>query len=176
MDEIQRRCCMLLDNGKSWDYIGGMVQLMVQAELEQGQQGWFNFGADFEAALERAATWIEKALKAVNENIELAKRGRDMSGRKADKAARLGIVTSAGEDVQQTLQDLQVLKGKLELIGSYPELRQQAEMWDGESEVDPVGWMLQQQALENERMAAEKELEAEEYLKQQQAEATAEFS
>ena len=176
VDEIQRRCCMLLDNGKSWDYIGGMVQLMVQAELEQGQQGWFNFGADFEAALERAATWIEKALKAVNENIELAKRGRDMSGKKADKAARLGIVTSAGEDVQQTLQDLQVLKGKLELIGSYPELRQQAEMWDGESEVDPVGWMLQQQALENERMEAEKELEAEEYLKQQQAEATAEFS
>lgn len=172
VDEIQRRCCMLLDNGKSWDYIGGMVQLMVQAELEQGQQGWFNFGADFEAALERAATWIEKALKAVNENIELAKRGRDMSGKKADKAARLGIVTSAGEDVQQTLQDLQVLKGKLELIGSYPELRQQAEMWDGESEVDPVGWMLQQQALENERLAAEKELEAEEYLKQQQAEAT----
>lgn len=175
VDEIQRRCCMLLDNGKSWDYIGGMVQLMVQAELEQGQQGWFNFGADFEAALERAATWIEKALKAVNENIELAKRGRDMSGKKADKAARLGIVTSAGEDVQQTLQDLQVLKGKLELIGSYPELRQQAEMWDGESEVDPVGWMLQQQALENERMAAEKELEAEEYLKQQQAEATGEL-
>lgn len=172
VDEIQRRCCMLLDNGKSWDYIGGMVQLMVQAELEQGQQGWFNFGADFEAALERAATWIEKALRAVNENIELAKRGRDMSGKKADKAARLGIVTSAGEDVQQTLQDLQVLKGKLELIGSYPELRQQAEMWDGESEVDPVGWMLQQQALENERMAAEKELEAEEYLKAQQAEAT----
>jgi hypothetical protein len=172
VDEIQRRCCMLLDNGKSWDYIGGMVQLMVQAELEQGEQGWFNFGADFEAALERAATWIEKALRAVNENIELAKRGRDMSGKKADKAARLGIVTSAGEDVQQTLQDLQVLKGKLELIGSYPELRQQAEMWDGESDVDPVGWMLQQQALENERMAAEKELEAEEYLKQQQAEAT----
>ena len=68
-----------------------------------------------------------------------------------------------------------VLKGKLELIGSYPELRQQAEMWDGVSEVDPVGWMLQQQALENERLAAEKELEAEEYLKQQQAEATGEL-
>lgn len=94
------------------------------------------------------------------------------SGKKAEKAARLGISTNAGEDVQRTLQDLQVLKGKLELIGSYPELRQQAEMWDGVSDVAPVGWMLQQQALENERMAAEKEMEADEYLMAQQAEAT----
>ena len=39
IEEIQRRCCMLLEKGKGWDYIGAMCQLMANKESVFMKQG-----------------------------------------------------------------------------------------------------------------------------------------
>lgn len=175
VDEIQRRCCMLLDEGKGWDFIGGMVQLMANKESVLPKQGLLDFGADFEADLARAAEWIEKNLAKVKEAITLLKQGRKLSGKKRAEAERLGVATTTTEASLELLHDLEQLRGKFEMIGSYPDLVAQAQLWDGESEVDPVGQYLAQVQAERRQDDELKEMNADEYLQAQQAEATGEL-
>lgn len=176
VEEIQRRCCMLLDEGKGWDYIGAMVQLMANKESVMPKQGLLDFGADFEADLARAAEWIERNLAKVRESITLLKQGRKLSGKKRKDAERLGINTATAEDSEQMLYDLELLRGQFEMIGSYPDLVAQAQMWDGQTEVDPVGQYLERARVEREQARAEGEMDAEEYLESRLDDATGEFS
>lgn len=167
IEEIQTRCCMLLEAKKSWEFIGGMVQLMANKEMVTMKQGLLDFGADFEADLARAAEWIERNIKAINESITLLKQGKKLSGKKRAEAERLGITTATQEGAEEMLRDLEMLKGQFELIGSYPDLVAQAQMWDGKTEVDPVGRYLEQAREEREQAAAEGEMDADEYLAEQ---------
>lgn len=82
IEEIQRRCCMLLDERKSWEYIGAMVQLMASKESVFLKQGLLDLGADFEADLARAAKYIETCTRQLNEAIAVMKSGRKMSGKR----------------------------------------------------------------------------------------------
>lgn len=176
VEEIQRRCCMLLDEKKSWEYIGAMVQLMANKENVVMKQGLLDFGADFEADLARAAEWIERNIKAINESVMLLKQGRKLSGKKRAEAERLGISTATQEGTEQMLYDLEMLRGQFEMIGSYPDLVAQAQMWDGETEVDPVGQYLERARVEREQARTEGEMDAEEYLESHLDDATGEFS
>ncbi|MGN0869467.1 MAG: hypothetical protein ACI4O9_08110 [Akkermansia sp.] len=176
VEEIQRRCCMLLDEKKSWEYIGAMVQLMANKEMVTMKQGLLDFGADFEADLARAAEWIERNIKAINESVSLLKQGRKLSGKKRAEADRLGITTATQDGTEQMLYDLELLRGQFEMIGSYPDLVAAAQMWDGQTEVDPVGQYLERARAEREQARAEGEMDAEEYLESRPDDATGEFS
>lgn len=176
VEEIQRRCCMLLDEKKSWEYIGAMVQLMANKENVVLKQGLLNFGADFEADLARAAEWIERNIKAINESVTLLKQGRKLSGKKRAEAERLGISTATQEGTEQMLYDLELLRGQFEMIGSYPDLVAAAQMWDGVTAVDPVGQYLERARAEREQARTEGEMDAEEYLESHLDDATGEFS
>ena len=57
------------------------------------KQGLLDFGADFEADLARAAEWIERNIKAINESITLLKQGKKLSGKK--RAATCGCSLNA---------------------------------------------------------------------------------
>ena len=98
------------------------------------------------------------------------KQGRKLSGKKREEAERLGIATQmeGGEDL---LADLEGLRAKFEMVGSYPDLVAQAQLYDGKTEVDPVGQLLEQQRAQREREQGLKELDAEAYLRAKQAEA-----
>ena len=103
-------------------------------------QGLLDFGADFQADLERAAEWVARSIRAIDETIRVLKDGLKQSGKKKDVAQRIGVNTEV--DAEETLKDLQVLRKQYEMIGNYPELVQKAEYWDGESDVDPVGEII----------------------------------
>lgn len=167
VEEIQRRCCMLLDEKKSWEYIGAMVQLMANKENVVMKQGLLDFGADFEADLARAAEWVERNIKAINESVSLLKQGRKLSGKKRAEAERLGITTATQEGTEQMLYDLEQLRAQFEMIGSYPDLVAAAQMWDGKTEVDPVAQYLERARAEREQVRAEGEMDVEEYLAEQ---------
>ena len=143
------------------------MQLMANKEMVTMKQGLLDFGADFEADLARAAEWIERNIKAINESITLLKQGKKLSGKKRAEAERLGITTATQEGAEEMLRDLEMLKGQFELIGSYPDLIAQAQMWDGKTEVDPVGRYLEQAHAEREQAVAEGEMDADEYLAEQ---------
>lgn len=98
----------------------------------------------------------------------------ELSGKKREEAERLGIATQmeGGEDL---LADLEGLRAKFEMVGSYPDLVAQAQLYDGKTEVDPVGQLLEQQRAQREREQELKELDAEAYLRAKQAEAVPEF-
>lgn len=98
------------------------------------------------------------------------KQGRKLSGKKREEAERLGIATQmeGGEDL---LADLEGLRAKFEMVGSYPDLVAQAQLYDGKTEVDPVGQLLEQQRAQREREQGLKELDVEAYLRAKQAEA-----
>ena len=167
VDEIQGKCCMLLAKKKSWEYIAGMVQLMARAEAQM-TQGLLDFGADFMADLERAAEWIEKSVQKINAALTVLKDGQSMAkGRKKDDAARLGVHTETEADAEEMIRDLEMLKKQFEFIGSYPALLQQAELWDGKSEVDPIGYYLENARRERIEAAVEGEMSADEYLEAQ---------
>lgn len=174
VEEIQRRCCMLLDEKKSWEYIGAMVQLMANKENIVLKQGLLDFGADFEADLARAAEWIERNIKAINESVSLLKQGRKLSGKKRAEAERLGITTATQEGSEQMLYDLEQLRAQFEMIGSYPDLVAAAQMWDGKTAVDPVGQYLERARAEREQVRAEAEMTTDEYLEEQARKAAAE--
>ncbi|MDO4752285.1 MAG: hypothetical protein Q4A24_09290 [Akkermansia sp.] len=167
VEEIQGKCCVLLDTGKSWEYIGGMVQLMANKQQVAMSQGLLDFGADFQADLERAAEWVARSIRAIDETIRVLKDGLKQSGRKRDVAQRIGVNTEVEVDAAETLRDLQVLRKQYEMIGNYPELVQKAEYWDGESEVDPVGDYLEHARRERLEAEAEGEMSADEYLEAQ---------
>lgn len=126
-------------------------------------QGLLDFGADFQADfqadLERAAEWVARSIRAIDETIRVLKDGLKQSGKKKDVAQRIGVNTEVEVDAEETLKDLQVLRKQYEMIGNYPELVQKAEYWDGESEVDPVGDYLDN--ARRERLEAEAEGEGE---------------
>ena len=174
VDEIQGKCCMLLAKKKSWEYIAGMVQLMARAEAKMSQ-GLLDFGADFMADLEKAAEWIEKSVQKINAALNVLKDGQSMAkGRKKDEAARLGVHTETEADAEEMLRDLELLKKQFEFIGSYPELLQQAELWDGKAEVDPIGYYLETARKARIEAQLEGEMTAEEYLEEQARKAAAE--
>lgn len=173
IDEIQGKCCMLLDTGKSWEYIGGMVQLMASKEAQM-KQGLLDFGADFMEDLARAAEWIEKCVHKVDAAIKMLRNGRKMSGEMREEALRLGVQTETDADSEEVLRDLQLLRKKFELIGSYPDLVAQAQMWDGKSDVDPVGYYLENARKERIEAQLEGEMTADEYLAEQARKVAAE--
>ena len=142
IEEIQRRACMLLDEHKSWEYIGAMVQLMANKESVFMKQGLLDFGVDFEADLARAAKYIEICTKQLNEAIGVMRSSRKLAGKQAKLAQRLGQLTTSAEDTQERLDALTTMKGMFENIGMFPDLVSQAQMWDGESEIDAVGMAL----------------------------------
>ena len=142
IEEIQRRACMLLDEHKSWEYIGAMVQLMASKESVFMKQGLLDFGVDFEADLARAAKYIEICTKQLNEAIGVMRSSRKLAGKQAKLAQRLGQLTTSAEDTQERLDALTTMKGMFENIGMFPDLVSQAQMWDGESEIDAVGMAL----------------------------------
>lgn len=173
IEDIQARCCQLLEQKKSWEYIGAMVQLMANKEAVVMRQGLLDLGADFEADLNRAATWIEKNLAKINEAITLLKQGRKMSEKKRKEAERLGISVATTEGTQEMLQLLNDMKSRFEFIGSYPDMVAQASLYDGESEVDPVGQMLEQAQRDRAEMAEENAMSDDELLEKRNREIAA---
>lgn len=173
IEDIQARCCQLLEQKKSWEYIGAMVQLMANKEAVVMRQGLLDLGADFESDLNRAATWIEKNLAKINEAITLLKQGRKMSEKKRKEAERLGISVATTEGTQEMLQLLNDMKSRFEFIGSYPDMVAQASLYDGESEVDPVGQMLEQAQRDRAEMAEENAMSDDELLEKRNREIAA---
>ncbi|MCD7799309.1 MAG: hypothetical protein LUG84_07915, partial [Akkermansiaceae bacterium] len=84
IDAIQRECCELLEQRKSWEYISAMVQLMASEENVQISQGLFDFGADFHEQMERTALFVEKNIHALNDAISVMKQGRKLATTKKD--------------------------------------------------------------------------------------------
>ncbi len=166
VDEIQRRCCMLLEQKKSWEYISAMVQLMANKESVFMRQGLLDLGADFEADMERAATYVEKNVLKLTEAINVIKSGRKLSGEKKKLAERLGQFTTSSEASEALYCDLVDMRERFRNIGAYPDLVAAASMWDGKSELDPVGMArgyshsAQEQAAEEAGMTREEWEEA----------------
>ena len=99
VEEIQGKCCMLLATGKSWEYIGGMVQLMANKQQVAMSQGLLDFGADFQADLERAAEWVARSIRAIDETIRVLKDGLKQSGKKKDVAQRIVETPEIGREI-----------------------------------------------------------------------------
>lgn len=171
IEEIQRRCCMLLDERKSWEYIGAMVQLMASKESVFMKQGLLDLGADFEADLERAAKYVETCTQQLNEAIGIMKSGRKLSGKKAGLAQRLGQLATSAEDSQERLDALMAMKAMFENIGMYPDLVAGAQMWDGKTEIDAVGMALERGMREVQENTGEVGMSVEERLEQAEQEA-----
>ena len=55
---------------------------------------------------------------------------------KCEDAERLGIVTATQEEAEE------MLRGKYEMIGSYPDLVAQALMWDGKLAAEAAGTFM----------------------------------
>lgn len=168
VSDIQTRCCVLLEQKKSWEYIGAMAQLLANKEAVTMKQGLLDLGADFEADMERMATFIEKNLHSLNEAISLLK-GEKKRAKQGDKAGRLGLAATMTDEQRDTmLDDLNALKAQFELIGSYPDLVAAAQMWDGTAEIDPVAQYLERAAAEREQAQLEAGMDAETYLEEQE--------
>ncbi len=163
IDAIQRECCELLEQRKSWEYISAMVQLMASEENVQISQGLFDFGVDFHEQMERMALFVEKNLHALNDAISVMKQGRKLATTKKDLAERLGTATTTREGSGKLLQDLIELKARYENFGLYPELTEAARLWDGKSEPDPIAQAMGLTDAENERLAAEAGMSREEW-------------
>ncbi len=167
IEDIQAKCVHLLDQKKSWDYISAMVQLMASKESVFMKQGLLDLGADFEADMEKAAAYIEKSVQGLNEAITIIKQGKKLSGKKKQLAARLGLSTTSQTETEQKLDDLTLMKEMFAAVGSYPELIAAAQMWDGKTELDPVGYALTYATKARERANAEKELSREDWEQSQ---------
>ncbi len=163
IEDIQAKCVDLLEQKKSWDYISAMVQLMASKESVFMQQGLLDLGADFEADMQKAATYIEKNVQGLAEAIGIIKSGRKLSGKKKELASRLGQHTTTQEESTQILEDLTLMKEMFGSVGAYPELVASAQMWDGETKLDPVGYALDYARKTRERVEGEKELSREEW-------------
>ncbi len=163
IDAIQRECCDLLEQRKSWEYISAMVQQMASEESVQISQGLFDFGADFHEQMERTALFIEKNIHALNDAISVMKQGRKLATTKKDLAERLGTATTTREGSGKLLQDLIELKARYENFGLYPELTEAARLWNGKSEPDPIAQAMGLTDAENERLAAEAGMSREEW-------------
>lgn len=169
INDIQGRCAALLAEGKSWEYIGAVSQLLANKEAVTMHQGLLDLGADFEADMGRMARWIELNLRSLNESISLLN-GEKKRAKKGDKASRLGLsATMTAEQREKMLADLNTLKAQFELIGSYPDLVAQAQMWDGDESrfTDPVELYLDRAQQEREQQARESAMPAEDYLEEQ---------
>ncbi len=163
VEEIQRRCCMLLEQGKSWDYISAMVQLMANKESVFMRQGLLDLGADFEADMERAAAYVEKCVQKLTEAIGIIKSGRRLSGEKKKLAERLGQNATSAEASEAKLNDLITMREKFRNIGAYPDLVAAASMWDGKTELDPIAMAFSDAHSELEQAAAEAGMTREEW-------------
>ncbi len=173
IEEIQRRCCMLLEKGKGWDYIGAMCQLMANKESVFMKQGLLDFGADFEQDLDRAAKYVELNLSQLNAAIRRMKQGAKLGEKERAQAMRLGIDVSMSEGSEQLLQLLNDMKAKFEYIGSHPDLVASASMWDGKTDPDPVGQMIERAKREREAAESENEMTDEEWMEKKAREEAA---
>ncbi len=171
VDEIQRRCCMLLEQGKSWEYISAMVQLMANKESVFMRQGLLDLGADFEADMERAASYVEKNVQKLTEAINVIKSGRRLSGEKKKLAERLGQFTTSSEASEALYADLVDMRERFRNIGAYPDLVAAASMWDGKTELDPVEMARSYSRSAQEQAAAEANMTREEWEEAQAAKA-----
>ena len=167
--DIQTTCCTLLDQKKSWEYIGAMAQLLANKEAVTLKQGLLDLGADFEADMDRMARFVEKNLQSLSEAISVLKGDRKLA-KKGSKATRLGVSAQLSEEErEQRIADLERIKAEFELIGSNPELIAQAQLWDGKTELDPVARYLEQAQAAREQEARESGMDADEYLEEQAA-------
>lgn len=167
IEDIQTRCAMLLEQGKSWEYIGAVSQLLANKERVVERQGLLDLGADFEEDMERMAKFVEKNLQLLKESIDVIKQSKKLSKEKRAQAERLGITTATSAENEQMLSDLNELKAQFEAIGSFPELIAQAQMWDGVTPLDPVGLYLARKEEEQRRREEEGNMGADEYLEGQ---------
>lgn len=167
--DIQTTCCTLLDQKKSWEYIGAMAQLLANKEAVTLKQGLLDLGADFEADMDRMARFVERNLQSLSEAISVLKGDRKLA-KKGSKATRLGVSAQLSEEErEQRITDLERIKAEFEMIGSNPELIAQAQLWDGKTELDPVARYLEQAAAAREQEARESGMDADEYLEEQAA-------
>ncbi|MBR2145062.1 MAG: hypothetical protein IJ956_05955, partial [Akkermansia sp.] len=167
IEDIQTRCAMLLEQGKSWEYIGAVSQLLANKERVVERQGLLDLGADFEEDMERMAKFVEKNLQLLKESIDVIKQSKKLSKEKRAQAERLGIITATSAENEERLADLNELKAQFEAIGSFPELIAQAQMWDGVTPLDPVGHYLARKEEEQRRREEEGDMGADEYLEGQ---------
>lgn len=167
IEDIQTRCAMLLEQGKSWEYIGAVSQLLTNKERVVERQGLLDLGADFEEDMERMAKFVEKNLQLLKESIDVIKQSKKLSKEKRAQAERLSITTATSAENEQMLSDLNELKAQFEAIGSFPELIAQAQMWDGVTPLDPVGLYLARKEEEQRRREEEGDMGADEYLEGQ---------
>ena len=135
--DIQAACCRMLAAGKSWAYIGAMVQLQA-------------LGVDADADLDRMAQFVERNIHVLDEAIGALKGARTRQ--------------NAPEQAER-LADLERIRAGFELVGSQPEMLAQARRWDGETEPDPVGEYQERAARKRERERRESGLDTEGYLK-----------
>lgn len=149
--DIQAACCRMLAAGKSWAYIGAMVQLQA-------------LGVDADADMDRMAQFVEGSLRSLDDAIDALKGGRKR-GRKKGKRGRKGKPArlSARERAER-LADLERIRSEFELIGSHPEMLAQARRWDGKTEPDPVGMYQGRAARKREQERRESGMGAESYL------------
>ena len=135
--DIQAACCRMLSAGKSWAYIGAMVQLQA-------------LGVDADADMDRMAQFVERNIHVLDEAIGALKGARTRQN---------------APDQAERLADLERIRSEFELVGSQPEMLAQARRWDGETEPDPVGEYQERAARKRERERRESGLDAEGYLK-----------
>ncbi len=147
VEEIQSRAAGLLRDGKSWEYIGGMTQLLANKERVTMRQGLLDLGADFEADLDKMARCIELNMQALKNAIKLLKMGKRLSKDNRAEAERLGVIATTSEDSEGKLAALQGELTRWEYIGSYPDLIAGVQMWDGETKPDPVRRVLENYEL-----------------------------
>ena len=139
VEEIQSRAAGLLREGRSWEYIGAMTQLLANRERVTMRQGLLDLGADFQADLDKMARCIELNMQALKNAIRLLRMGKKLSRDNRAEAERLGVIATTSEDSEGKLRALTEELTRWEYIGSYPDLIAAVQMWDGETKQDPVG-------------------------------------
>lgn len=134
--DIQAACCRMLAAGKSWEYIGAMVQLQA-------------LGVDTDADMDRMAQFVERNIQVLDDAIGALKGARTRQN---------------APDQAERLADLERIRAGFELVGSQPEMLAQARRWDGKTEPDPVGMYQGRAARKREQERRESGLDAEGYL------------
>lgn len=124
IENLQSRCAILKKQGKSWDYIGSVLQLMASDTNIKDEQGLLDLGADYEKSLDNAATYIEKVIANLRKGIQSIKQNkRNISDKtRSETLKNTGASATSGEYDNETLDALQAELKRWLNAGSYPEL------------------------------------------------------
>ena len=112
--------------------------------MHKEEQGLLDFGENFMKDLDNAARYIEKVLKNLKEAIADQKAVKRLaSGQRGENVRRGGNRVEVSKRAPEIIRALEEERARWELVGSYPDLQAEAYMWDGETEPQHAGRIIE---------------------------------